>query len=398
MPSLKRSCIVAALATVAVVSLAAAPVAQAKVAYHETFASLDGWVQSKHRPAEEYGKIALAHGPHVVDAKAQTGLKLTEDARFYAVSKQLPTPIENAGKDVVVSFSAQNGQDWNCAGSYLKFLPEVDQADFNGDSPYWLMFGPDRCGYKGRIHIIFHYKGENLLWKKTPDPAHDQLTHVHTLRVSPDLTYAYYLDGEQKEAGRLDEDWDFLPPKTIADPADKKPEDWVDAARIADPTDTKPSDWDDVPAVIEDTTATKPDDWNDEEDGEWTAPEIPNPKYKGKWTPRMVENSAYKGPWVQKQIANPDYKENPELYKIVKPVKYVGIDVWQVQSGTVFNDIIIGDNLDEVLALVKSTYGAIAETEKALREKQRQKEEAELEISKDMIGETAGDDEDDQDL
>ena len=42
------------------------------------------------------------------------------------------------------------------------------------------------------------------------------------------------------EGGKLEEDWDFLPPKTIPDPEAKKPEDWDDRAKIDDPDAEKP--------------------------------------------------------------------------------------------------------------------------------------------------------------
>lgn len=37
----------------------------------------------------------------------------------------------------------------------------------NGDSAYNLMFGPDICGPgTKKVHVIFNYKGKNLLVKK----------------------------------------------------------------------------------------------------------------------------------------------------------------------------------------------------------------------------------------
>lgn len=48
------------------------------------------------------------------------------------------------------------------------------------------------------------------------------------------------IDNEKVESGSLEEDWDFLPSKTIKDPEAKKPEDWDDRAKIDDVDDTKP--------------------------------------------------------------------------------------------------------------------------------------------------------------
>jgi calreticulin len=87
-------------------------------------------------------------------------------------------------------------------------------------------------------------------------------------------------------AGELREDWDFLPPKKIKDPAMSKPEDWVDEKMMDDPDDKKPDGWDDIPKEIADPDATVPDDWDEADDGTWEPPNIPNPEFKGEWKVR----------------------------------------------------------------------------------------------------------------
>lgn len=47
------------------------------------------------------------------------------------------------------------------------------------------------------------------------------------------------IDNEKVEDGNLENDFDFLPPKKIKDPAAKKPDDWEDNPTIDDPDDTK---------------------------------------------------------------------------------------------------------------------------------------------------------------
>merc|ERR1711948_50589 len=90
-------------------------------------------------------------------------------------------------------------------------------------------------------------------------------SHLYTLVVKPDNTYQVYLDLKQKSSGSLHEHWDF-PNKTHDDPADKKPQDWVDEKRIDDPAKTKPADWVDEQR-IRDPEAEKPAEWDEEEDG-----------------------------------------------------------------------------------------------------------------------------------
>merc|ERR1711916_284865 len=132
--------------------------------------------------------------------------------------------------------------------------------------------------------------------------------------------------------------------------------DWVDTKKIPDPEDVKPDGYDDIPESIPDPDATKPDDWDDEEDGEWEAPMIDNPDYKGPWKPKMIDNPEYKGEWKHPQIPNPEYIEDPELYVRCKDCTNVGFELWQVKSGTMIDDIIITDSLDEAKAFAQETF------------------------------------------
>lgn len=347
--------------------------ASAKIYFHEDFTNRDRWVDSTSRA--DYGKFVLSSGDFYGDKTINQGLKTSQDARFYSTSAKLAEPVTNEGKDFVVSLSVKHEQGLDCGGGYIKIMPAMEPEKFNGDTEYFLMFGPDQCGYNKRVHVIFNYKGENHLWKKEPRYPDDKLTHVYTLRVTPDNKYEMYIDQELKESGSLEEDWKLLPPQKIDDPEDKKPADWVDEPEMDDPEDKKPEDWDSEPEQIPDPEATKPEDWDDAEDGEWETPMIPNPKHKGEWRPRRIPNPAYKGQWSPKQIPNPKYEADDKLYMIRKPIEHVGIDIWQVKSGSIFDNIIIGDNLEEVNAIVDKTWKATKDAEKAALDASEKKEE-----------------------
>jgi calreticulin len=201
--------------------------------------------------------------------------------------------------------------------------------------------------------------------------------------VKPDNTYEMWIDQELKESGKLEDDWKFLQPKEIDDPNDHKPSDWVDDAQMDDPEDKKPEDWDNEPEQIVDPDAKKPDDWDEEEDGKWEAPKIPNPKHKGAWRARRIPNPAYKGAWKPKQIANPKYESDDKLYMTRKPLKHVAIDIWQVKSGSIFDNIIIGDDLAEVNAIVDKTWKATKDAEKAALDAKEKKDAPAKEDDKD---------------
>jgi len=217
---------------------------------------------------------------------------------------------------------------------------------------------PDICGGTRKTHVIFSYNGKNLEMKKTVAPLADQKSHLYTLVVHSDASYEVFIDEVSKAKGSLEEGWSFLEAKEIKDPAVSKPADWVDSKKIPDPSEVKPEGFDDIPAKIPDPDATKPTDWDDEDDGEWEPPSIDNPAYKGPWKPTMIENPAYKGEWVHPMIANPAYKEDPALAVRCTDCAMVGFELWQVKSGTIFDDIIVTDSLEEAKAFAQETFFA----------------------------------------
>merc|ERR1712159_836543 len=200
-----------------------------------------------------------------------------------------------------------------------------------GETPYNVMFGPDICGMTKRTHLIFNYKEKNLLKDKDMRTESDELTHVYTLVVKPDNTFEVQIDGSKVEDGKLADGWKFLEPKEIDDPEDKKPADWVDEAEMDDPEDKKP------------------DDYDDESDGEWEAPQVDNPEYKGEWKAKRIKNPEYKGVWAPKKIANPAYVDDQTIGQY-ESFAWVGIDVWQVKAGTIFDNLLITDDVEAAKA------------------------------------------------
>ncbi|KAF8934946.1 calreticulin 3 [Dissophora ornata] len=330
-------------ATLLLASLAIAAVASAaaQTFLEETFSDStweDRWTTSSSR--EDLGKFALASGSFHADKDYAQGLQTTEDHRFYSISTPFSTVADNSKEDLIVQYTVKQELNQECGGSYLKLLPEgYDAKNFNGDSEYAIMFGPDVCGPENRIHVIFNYKGKNYLTKKTFPVPRDNKTHFYRLTVHPDQKYSLNVDGESMaDHISLEEHWDIYAPRTIPDSEEKKPEDWVDAKDIEDPTHVKPANYDDIPRYIADPVATQPEDWDAESDGDWEAPEIPNPDYE-EWSPKFIPNPDYKGEWKAKDIPNPEFKEDADLahYKIGG----IGLDLWQVKSGSIFDDIIV---------------------------------------------------------
>jgi len=327
------------------------------------------WVESKTKPDHETGKIGLSAGKYF-GSEEEEGLQTQSDARHYAISAEFPE-FSNKDKTLVIQYTLKQEQNIDCGGGYLKLHPaSLQQQSYNGDSEYNVMFGPDICGSNKRTHAIFNKHGNNHLIKSLVPPGSDTYTHVYTLVIKPDNFITILIDGEERKSTTLENDWDILLPRTIKDPSQSKPEDWVDQEFIDDADDQKPSDWDDEPRFIADPEAAKPEDWDLELDGEWEAPTIPNPQFRGEWTPKQVPNPLYKGEWEHPVIANPEFKEDPELYAF-DSFKYVGIEIWQVKSGSIFDAILITDSEEEAKTAREPLL------KRAPREAELQKEEEE---------------------
>eukprot|EP00929_Paragymnodinium_shiwhaense_P061648 TRINITY_DN30812_c0_g1_i1.p1 TRINITY_DN30812_c0_g1~~TRINITY_DN30812_c0_g1_i1.p1 ORF type:complete len:401 (-),score=139.24 TRINITY_DN30812_c0_g1_i1:111-1313(-) len=350
-----------------------AKVVAAEVFFEERFeteAWEQRWVHSTSKgPNGPAGQFEWSAGTWPANEKAQKGLRTPKNMHYYGISSKLEKPFSNKGKDLVVQFSVKHEEHKYsfCGGGYIKLLgSEFDQVKFGGDTPYKIMFGPDICGSDvARIHLIFNWKGKNLL--RTEDIKLDyddknEFTHLYTLVLKPDDTYKVYMDLKEKASGTLYEHWDF-PKKSHDDPKDSKPSDWVEEAKIDDPAAKKPADWVDE-RRIRDPTAQKPEEWDDDEDGVYEAPLIDNPAYKGAWSSGKVDNPAYKGVWKAKQIPNPDFVEGVYGYD---DIGAVGFELWTVNLGSIFDNILLTDSFDHAKAVAEEVWKPHADEEKATK-------------------------------
>merc|ERR1719353_2744213 len=361
------------------VLLSLVSVATAKVYLKEDFSGdwESRWVVSDwKKDTGEAGAWEVTAGKFFADAEASKGLRTTEDAKFYAISTKFP-PFSNKDKTLIIQYVVKHEQGIDCGGGYMKLFPStVDQQKLHGgadEDVYNMMFGPDICGSDKKTHVIFHYKGKNHLVNKKVKAESDTLSHLYKLTLTPDGKYTVAIDGTEVQSGELREDWDFLPPKMIKDPAISKPSDWVDEKMIDDPEDKKPEGWDEIPKEIPDPDATVPDDWDEADDGEWVHPEIDNPEYKDDATIAQY----------------PDFG-------------VLAFEVWQVKSGTIFDSIMITDDEAEATAYAEETYTGLVEAEKKAKDeadgaKKAAEKEAEKEDTDDEEEDDNDDDEDDND-
>jgi len=361
----------------------------------------DSWektwtVPTDWKPSEEMGLWKLTTGEYYGN-KDDNGLQTSEDARFYGLSAKLEkTFINDVQKNLVIQYSVKNEHKMDCGGAYLKLLSggnNFNYSKFGGETPYAIMFGPDICGSTKRTHAILHYakKDSNLLISKDIPVQNDKFTHLYTLVIKPDNTFEVFIDNKSVRKGNLDDEFDFLEPKEIDDPAISKPKDWVDQKKIPDPDDKKPDGYDDILEEIPNPDARKPDDWDDEDDGKWEAPMIDNPAYEGPWSPKMIDNPDYKGPWENPTIPNPDYIYDNSMYAVcANGCTHIGFELWQVKSGTIFDDIIVTDSLTEAQKFAEETYFRKKDGEKNMEEKvkeaKRKTDEAAVSEEEDISG------------
>ncbi|XP_041474977.1 calreticulin-like [Lytechinus variegatus] len=358
------------------------------------------WVESTNK-GNDAGKFKWTAGKFYGDAEKDKGIQTSQDAKFYGLSAKFEKEFSNEGKDLIIQFTVKHEQKIDCGGGYVKlFSSDLDQKDMHGDSPYNIMFGPDICGPgTKKVHVIFNYKDKNLLIKKDIRCKDDEFTHLYTLIVKPDNTYEVRIDNQKAQSGNLEDDWDFLPPKMIKDPDASKPEDWDDNEKLDDPEDTKPEDWD-KPEFIADPDAQKPEDWDDEMDGEWEPPMINNPDYQGEWSPKKIDNPNYKGKWVHPEIENPEYEADENLYRY-ENFGAIGFDLWQVKAGTIFDNILVTDDLKEAEGQAKELFEKTKEGEKKMKDEQDEEERKVREEEEAKRKEEEGDydeDEEEEDL
>merc|ERR1711912_174178 len=93
------------------------------------------------------------------------------------------------------------------------------------------------------------------------------------------------------------------------------------------------------------------------------------------WTQKQIDNPDYKGEWVHPMVANPAYKDDDTVYHRCNPCTAIGFELWQVKSGSLFDDIIT-DSIEEAKAFYDETHGVKAPAEEAAQKKLDEEEAA----------------------
>jgi len=89
---------------------------------------------------------------------------------------------------------------------------------------------------------------------------------------------------------------------------------------------------------------------------------------------KKIPNPKYKGPWQRPNIPNPSYKEHSDVHA-QDNLRFVGFDLWQVKSGTVFSNILITDSIESAAEETKEILKTIQAKEKEEEEIAAKREE-----------------------
>jgi len=346
-----------------------------------------------------------------------------KEAKHYAVAAEIE-PAVDTSENLVVQYEVRFNEGLSCGGAYIKLLDDSkvdDLEDVDNETPYIIMFGPDKCGNTNKVHLILRHQNpisgewEEKHLKNPPKFNPSDISQTFRLAINKDDTYSVAIDGEVKSSGSLLTDFDppLNPSEEIDDPEDTKPEDWVDEAKIPNMLVSKPDDWDeDAPMQIPDASASipedwlenepleipdpdaeMPEDWDEEEDGPFEAPIISNPKCKtvsgcGEWVRPMIRNPDYKGKWVRPMMDNPDYKgewkprriENPNFFKFenfasnpkgLAKIGAVAVEVWTMSKGLAFDNFYIGHDVTDAEEFAMSTTLLKAKAQKATKDEKK---------------------------
>lgn len=287
---------------VAAVSLSAtASSAAEKLIFHENFDGASDvfetgkWVKSDNAKYKDQPILIKPPTRTIAGFENDKGVQLTQEMKHYGFGAKFPTPLTSTEDEIVIQYELKLEERLDCGGAYIKLLRDrnVSLEVLSNETPYTIMFGPDKCGSDSRVHLILQF--QNPVTKEWSEhhyngqikPKMDRGYHLYTLAIKKDNSFEVLIDTKSVARGNLLDDLKppINPPKEISDPRDFKPSTWVDETHIVDPAAAKPADWDDsqqkkipdakqtkpaswdesAPETIPDPEAHKPDGWDDEE-------------------------------------------------------------------------------------------------------------------------------------
>ena len=117
--------------------------------------------------------------------------QVPEKARHYGIATGIPETVDPA-EGLVLQYDLKIADGVTCGGAYLKFLTadaDIKFEELKDDSPYTVMFGPDKCGSTNKVR--HHVRASTTLHPEySLCTLQSQGTRVHPARA---LTIAVVL-------------------------------------------------------------------------------------------------------------------------------------------------------------------------------------------------------------
>ncbi|XP_010642615.1 calreticulin-3 isoform X1 [Fukomys damarensis] len=348
-------------------ALCALRVALATVFFQEEFLDGERW-RNRWVPSNDsrLGHFRLSSGKFYGHKEKDKGLQTTQNSHFYAISARF-RPFSNKGQTLVLQYTVKHEQKMDCGGGYVKVFPaDLDQRGLNAKSPYYIMFvlthselhvlqqlcpGPDICGFDlKKVHVILQFKNEYHANKKFIKCKVDGFTHLYTLILRPDLTYEVKIDGRSIESGSIEYDWQLTSlrktEQAVASPGSERAK--AGAGQ----------DWE---KHFLDAGASKPSDWNSELDGDWPGPMLQKPPYQDGLKPEAMDQDL----WLHEKMPSTGYLTRYDLSEF-ESIGAIGLELWQVRSGTIFDNFLLTDDEKYAENFGKATWGQTKGPEKEM--------------------------------
>ncbi|KAL0974380.1 hypothetical protein UPYG_G00219680 [Umbra pygmaea] len=145
-------------------------------------------------------------------------LVMKSSGKHHAIAAYLNRPFTFQHKHTLLclQYEVRFGKGVECSGAYVKLLTQTDRlrlSQFSEDTPYSVMFGPDKCGTNHRLHLIVRVTNpsdgryqEMHAAQPTDDLRPyftDRQPHLYTLNLYADSKYEIFIDKSLVSQGHL---------------------------------------------------------------------------------------------------------------------------------------------------------------------------------------------------
>jgi len=292
------------------------------ILFFENFDSPLNWISTK--ASNHTGVCTIEETFSPQGRPMEKAMVLKSRNAKHGVSYKFVDPITLKNKSLIIQYEFRAQHSFTCSGAYIKLFSDenFNPETLNEETPYSILFGPDRCGPNKSIKLIIttYDAIRGLYFKSTlknmPSFPNDFLSHLYTLIIRPNGFFQILFDNTPIRRGYLQRDFD--PPIEIKNLVNSELVDNGAKHEINEEYSTK---------VIE---IKQPLAWDEAFYGEWMAPVIHHPK----------KNDCCSQ--VQAKIL--DTYSDFEMQ-----INGIGFEIWTVNKELAFTNILISSNEMEVI-------------------------------------------------